>query len=108
MGGGRVRKPSIGHNSGDTPEETVTEQDEEYIPNPAKGFEKPDGEKIDGRKGSNYVDLTFHNENTDEWVRIQTADVDRNGKATQRELDNAWSIWKRTGATVILIAKPWQ
>lgn len=108
VGGGRVRTPGIGHNSGDDPEDIVEEKEEEYISNQAKDFEELLGEKIDGRKGSNYVDLTFYNENTEEWVRIQTVDVDENGKPTQRELDNAWSIWKRTGATVILIKKPWQ
>jgi hypothetical protein len=117
VAGGRER-PGIGHNSGEKPdvgelseneESDVIEKEEEYIPNPVKDFEKDVFKRrVDGRKGSNYVDLTFYNEKTDQWVRIQTVDVDKNGKPTQRELDNAWSIRQRTGATVILIKKPWK
>ena len=41
-------------------------------------------------------------------IHVQTADVDKNGKPTGRELENAEIIRKHTGDTVLLIAKPAQ
>ena len=41
-------------------------------------------------------------------LHVQTVDLDKYGKPTARELENAEIIRKRTGATVLLIAKPAQ
>ena len=54
-------------------------------------------------KGSNYIDVTAKKDNT--IIRINTVDIDSNGKPTQRELDAANSINQKTGGQIILIPK---
>lgn len=55
-------------------------------------------------KGGRFTDLTFEDENS-RVIHIQTVDVDRNGKPTQKELDAAEDIRKATGHSVLLIPK---
>lgn len=86
------------HEAGGRVKGTKRELPEYWIPSPAKDF---DG---DGRRGGNFSDLTFIMPNGRR-VHIQSVDVDKNGKPTRRELDNAERIRKRTGESVILVPK---
>ncbi len=80
-----------------------------YIPNPAKDFAELLGMKvIDGRLGSNKIDLTLELPNG-KWVHIQTADIDpKTGKVAEYELDRALKIFRRTGQMVLVYPKRYQ
>ena len=69
-----------------------TYRPEEYLPGPNGTH-----------KGSNYIDVTAKKGNI--IIRINTVDIDSNGKPTQRELDAASSINQKTGGQIILIPK---
>ncbi len=55
-------------------------------------------------KGGRFSDLTFEDRNG-RIVHVQTVDVDKNGKPTQKELDAAEAIRRATGHSVLLIPK---
>ncbi len=55
-------------------------------------------------KGGRFSDLTFEDRNG-RIVHVQTVDVDKNGKPTQRELDAAEAIRRATGHSILLIPK---
>ncbi len=55
-------------------------------------------------KGGRFSDLKFE-VGEGRYVHVQTVDVDKNGKPTQKELDAAESIRRATGDTVLLIPK---
>ncbi|MCI0429536.1 MAG: hypothetical protein L0210_03195 [Rhodospirillales bacterium] len=81
--------------------------EEEYIPNPMRDFD------MDGRKGSNYVDVTFTGpEIMRRWgpenrmTRVQSMTMDpRTGKPTLDELETLLKIYKRVGGNVIGVPK---
>jgi hypothetical protein len=73
-----------------------------------------DGKPGDGRKGSHYADLTFRNEKG-ELVHYQHASVDKNGKPTAKELENAMALaqphyvnGKLERPQVYIVVKQWQ
>lgn len=55
-------------------------------------------------KGGRFSDLTFEDRNG-RIVHVQTVDVDKNGKPTQKELDAAEAIRRATKHSVLLIPK---
>lgn len=95
------------HEAGGRDADTGEEIPEFWIGGPGKAF--PTGNrkpgKGDGRQGGKRSDLTFRKPDGT-IVHIQSVDVDKNGKPTQREQDNAYRIWMRTeGEQVILHPK---
>lgn len=75
------------------------ERSETHIPGPGKAF------KMDTRPGGKFADLTFE-DNQGRIIHIQSVDVDRYGKPTDRELENAEKIRRAEKNTdVILIPK---
>jgi hypothetical protein len=86
------------HEAGGREPESGEEIPEYWTPNPAKDFGG------DGRRGGNYSDITFIMPNGRR-VHIQSVDVNKDGKPTHRELENADRIRKRTGESVILVPK---
>ena len=96
--------PEWEHIAGGRDKKTNQEKAEFWIPGPQKDFQRK-GETIDGRKGGKFADLTFENQRTGEIIHVQSVDTDKNGKPTERELNNAEIIRKRTGASVYLFAK---
>lgn len=73
---------------------------ETYIPNPLRDFD------MDGRKGSNYVDVT-HEGPDGKVTYTQTMTVDpKTLKATIEELDTLLKIRNRVGGNVIGVLKP--
>jgi RHS repeat-associated protein len=58
-----------------------------------------------GRTGGSYIDITLKNVSTGNYLRINTADIYKNGGFTQRELINASRIEQQTGTYPILIPK---
>ncbi|MDA8637737.1 peptidoglycan-binding protein [Rhodospirillales bacterium] len=82
--------------------EAGAERSEWHIPGPGKAFE------ADSRPGGHFTDLTFE-DNRGRIVHVQSVDVDRNGKPTRRELENAERIRRaEKGTDVLLIPKGWQ
>ncbi|MCK5545890.1 MAG: peptidoglycan-binding protein [Rhodospirillaceae bacterium] len=90
------------HTDGGRDQITGKEITEYWIGGPGKAF--PDN-KGDGRQGGKRTDLTFRKPDGT-IIHIQSVDVDKNGKPTQREQDNAYRIFLRTeGEQVILHPK---
>ena len=87
---------------------------EYYAPGPGHGFPLPGRETGDGRKLSGRTDLTIKSPDGTHFKHYQTVDVDRNGKPTKRELDNAERIWRNLRNEdgyvhyIILVPKTWQ
>ncbi len=76
------------------------EQEERHIPGPGTAFDKGDS-----RPGGHFTDLTFIDERG-RTIHIQSVDVDKNGKPTRRELNNAERIRRAEKNTdVFLIPK---
>ena len=63
--------------------------------------------EADGRHGSIFDDVTVESPDG-KIVHIQTVDVDKNGKPTEREWDTALRLFKATEENVVLIGKTWQ
>lgn len=82
---------------------------------PGSGYAFGTGDKPgDGRKGSHYADLTFRNEKG-ELIHYQHASVDKNGKPTAKELENAMALaqphyvnGKLERPQVYIVVKQWQ
>lgn len=72
------------------------ERGEYHIPGPGKAF------KADTRRGGHFTDLTFKDDR-DRTIHIQSVDVDRYGKPTKRELDNAERIRRAEKNTDVLL-----
>ena len=80
------------HYAGGRNQADRSEITEYYIPGPGYAFPRPGkspGSPGDGRAGSKRTDLTFVSPDGKTFVHIQTVDVDKYGKPTDRELDNA-------------------
>jgi len=92
VGGGRDRK-------------SAEQKSEQHVPGPGIAFKDEEGKHGDSRPGGKWADLTFESPKG-MVIHIQTVDVDKNGKPTERELDNAEAIRRATRETVILIPKP--
>ncbi|MBE9557709.1 MAG: hypothetical protein IMF08_12695, partial [Proteobacteria bacterium] len=93
------------HEGGRRDQKDGSEKKEYWVPGPGKAFPDKTGRGGDGRPGGKWADLTFKSP-SGTIVHIQTVDVDRNGKPTERELENAEAIRRATRQTVILIPKP--
>ncbi len=90
--------PDWEHIGGGRDRDSGEEKTEYWIPSSAKDFEG------DGRPGGKFTDLTFETP-SGQIFHVQTVDMDKNGKPTQREQDNADFIFRRTGHSVILYPK---
>lgn len=106
------------HEAGGRDQASGDEKTEYYIPGTGHAFPHPRKKTKktgDGRAGSNRTDLTFSSPDRKTFVHIQTVDVDRNGKPTDRELNNAekarrgLEARRREGEThhILLIGKDW-
>lgn len=90
------------------------EVSEYYAPGPGKAIPRPGRNTGDGRKLSGYTDLTIVSPDGKHFKHYQTVDVDRNGKPTRRELDNAERIRRnlrnKDGIIheIFLVPKSWQ
>jgi len=79
-----------------------------HIKGPAGDIKIPGTDKYyDSRPGSLRPDLVLKSP-SGKILLIQTVDVDKNGKPSQREWDAAYRMHKRTGVSVILVPKTWQ
>lgn len=94
------QNPDWKHTGGGRNQSDGTDIPEKHIPGPGRKFG-------DSRPGGNFSDLTFETPKG-RTVHVQSVDVDRNGKPTNRELKAAERIRRRTNADVILIPKGWQ
>lgn len=97
--------PGWEHHRGGRDRKDGESKSEYWIPGPGHDFLDKEGRRGDGRPGGKWADLTFRSPDG-RIVHVQTVDVDKNGKPTDRELQNAEMIRRRTGATVYLIPKP--
>jgi len=97
--------PDWKHVRGGRDRESAEQKSEQHVPGPGIAFKDDEGKHGDSRPGGKWADLTFESPNGKK-VHIQTVDVDKNGKPTERELDNAEAIRRATRETVILIPKP--
>ena len=107
------------HTGGGRSQTTGDEMKEFWIPGHGIAFKHPrTGKRGDGRPGSHYADLTFELKNVNRLpagkglpdtrrVHIQTVDLDKNGKPTDRELRAALRIHLATGDSVWLFDKSW-
>ena len=106
------------HEAGGRDQASGDEKTEYYIPGTGYAFPHPRKKPKktgDGRAGSNRTDLTFRSPDRKTFVHIQTVDVDKNGKPTDRELNNAekarrgLEARRREGEThhILLIGKDW-
>ncbi len=106
------------HLAGGRDQASGSEMTEYYIPGTGFAFPHPGkrpGEAGDGRAGSKRTDLTFVSPDGKTFVHIQTVDVDRNGKPTDRELDNAEKARRGLEARqqeeeihhILLVGKDW-
>src|SRR5690606_38065947 len=95
--------PDWKHIAGGRNKDTGEEIPELWIPGPQKAMEELLGQKVDGRPGGKFVDLTFKNTKTGQIVHVQTVDLDKNGKPTKRELDNAEVIRRATNNGWVLL-----
>jgi len=107
------------HAFGGRDQETGDGMKEYRIPGHGQAFPLPGRKTGDGRKRSAYTDLTFVSPDGRHFRHYQHADVDRNGKPTRRELENAERIRRAlNGKTnekgereyhdIILVPKKWQ
>jgi len=97
--------PGWDHTDGGRRQEDGTEMPEFRVPGPGIALEDDKGRPGDSRPGSHFTDLTFKTK-SGRIVHVQTVDVDKHGKPTDRELEVARKIHRITGHDVILIAKP--
>lgn len=81
-----------------------------WIPGPGRAWkDHEDGKGGDGRPGGKWADLAFKDEATGRIYIIQTVDLDRNGKPTAREIENAEAIRRAIkNVNIYLIPKPHQ
>lgn len=106
------QNPELKHIAGGRIAGTTEDLTEYYVPGPGHGLPRPGRKTGDGRKKSGYTDLTFQSKDKKTLWHIQTVDVDKNGKPTARELENAERI--RRGLRnedkivhhIILVPKP--
>lgn len=106
------------HEAGGRDQASGDEKTEYYIPGTGYAFPHPrkkSSKTGDGRLGSNRTDLTFRSPDQKTFVHIQTVDVDKNGKPTDRELSNAEKArrglearrWEGEIHHILLIGKDW-
>ena len=107
------------HKYGGRDKKTGDDIKEYRVPGPGYAFPLSGRETGDGRKKSAYTDLTMVSPDGLSFRHYQHVDVDRNGKPTKRELDNAERIRRalngktndqgiREHHDIILVPKKWQ
>jgi hypothetical protein len=106
------QNPELEHHRGGRDAATGNNKKEYYAPGTGQAFPLPGRETGDGRKGSGYTDLTFRSKDKKTFWHIQTVDIDRDGKPTARELENAERIRRglhnnpKEVHHIILVPKP--